>query len=87
MKSKRNSSKVLAPRKSTRIRTSILELMQELSNLTNDDNLVIAAVRNIFGAYNVRLAGAPVPVRLVNDYIPLKAYTKKGSRGRNHGVA
>jgi hypothetical protein len=70
-----------------RIRTSILELMQELSNLTNDDHLVIAAVRNIFGAYNVRLAGAPVPVRIVNEYTPLKAYTKKSGRGRNPGVA
>jgi hypothetical protein len=70
MKLMRNGQKSLARKKGTSIRTSILELMQELSKLTNDDNLVIAAVKNIFGVYEVRLAGAPVPVRLVNTDIP-----------------
>jgi hypothetical protein len=70
MKLMRNGQKSLARKKGASIRTSILELMQELSKLTNDDNLVIAAVKNIFGVYEVRLAGAPVPVRLVNTDIP-----------------
>ena len=64
MKSKHKSRKGLAPRKRTKIQTSIMELMQELANLTHDDNLVIGAMKTIFGAYHVRLAGAPVAVRL-----------------------
>jgi hypothetical protein len=62
------------------IRTSILELMRELSNLTTDDNLVIAAMKSIFGAYDVRLAGAPVPLRLVNTDTPDWTFRKKSRR-------
>ena len=67
MKSNRKTRQTMAARRRAPIKTSILELVQALSNMTSDDNLVIAAVRTIFGAYNVRLAGAPVPVRLVNS--------------------
>jgi hypothetical protein len=65
------------------IKTSILELVQALSAMTSDDNLVIAAVRTIFGAYNVRLAGASVPIRLVNSDAPEWKYLKKSQRQKS----
>jgi hypothetical protein len=74
---------VSARRRPAAIRTSIFELMQELSNLTADDNLVIAAMKSIFGAYNVRLAAAPVPLRLVNTDNPRWNSPKKRRRRRN----
>jgi hypothetical protein len=64
----------------TRIKTSILELMQELSSMTGDDRLVVAAVKSIFGEYNVRLAGAPIPVRLVNTEAPNWTLTRTRRR-------
>jgi hypothetical protein len=80
MKLNRNREKLPGIRRRTRIKTSILELMQELSSLTSDDRLVVAAVKSIFGAYNVRLASAPIPVRLVNTEAPEWTLTK--TRGR-----
>ena len=83
MKSNRKTRQTMAARRRAPIKTSILELVQALSNMTSDDNLVIAAVRTIFGAYNVRLAGAPVPVRLVNSDMPEWTYLKKNQRGKS----
>jgi hypothetical protein len=57
--------------------------VHELSNLTADDNLVIAAVKSIFGAYDVRLAGAPVPLRLVNTDTPDWTFLKKSRRRKS----
>jgi hypothetical protein len=42
-----------------------MDLLQELSNLTKDDTLVLAALKNIFDCYNVRLVRSLAPVRLV----------------------
>jgi hypothetical protein len=64
MKSKHKSKKGSTPRTRTKIRTSIMELMQELANLTHDDNLAVGVMKSIFGSYRVRLAGAPVALRL-----------------------
>ena len=64
MKAKR-SKKAPGPRKPLKIRTSIMELMQELTKLTHDDNLVIGTMKSIFGSHKVRLASAPVSLRLV----------------------
>ena len=83
MNFKRKPGRTMIQRRKAPIKTTILELMQELSNLTTDDNLVIAAVRSIFGAYNVRLAGAPVPLRLVGTDTPDWSLVKKGRRRRN----
>jgi hypothetical protein len=47
------------------IKTSFLELIQELAKLTKDDNLVVAAVRNIFRQYNVTMTRTMAPVKLV----------------------
>jgi len=51
--------------KPTLIRTTFMDLLQELTNLTKDDALVLAALKNIFDCYNVRLARSLAPVRLV----------------------
>ena len=37
----------------TTIRTTFLELIQQLTALTQDDGLVIAAVKDIFSAYKI----------------------------------
>ena len=42
-----------------------MEILQELSRHTNDNKLVIAAVKNIFESHRVRLASSLVPLRLV----------------------
>lgn len=65
------------------IRTSLIELIEELSNLTNDDSLVVAAVRSIFDSYRVRLSGSAAPIRLVGAEIPSRANgTSAWNRGR-----
>jgi hypothetical protein len=53
-----------------------MELIQELSNLTSDDSLVVAAVKNIFDTYSVRPSRSPVPVRWVTDGTPIRAHRK-----------
>lgn len=80
MKSDHNVPRVNLLRKNKRIRTSIMELVGELSKMTKDDTLVVAAVRTIFGSCNVRLAGVPVPLRLVNSDIPDRAYLSRVQR-------
>jgi len=45
--------------------TTFMKLLQELSELTNDDRLVIAAVRSIFETHKVRLSRSLTPVKLV----------------------
>jgi hypothetical protein len=59
--------------KATPIRTTFLELIQELAKLTKDDNLVVAAVSNIFSQYNVRIARTLIPIRLVATVRPARA--------------
>ena len=83
MNSNRKTRQAMAARRRAPIKTSILELVQALSNMTADDHLVIAAVRSIFGAYNVRLAGAPVPVRLVNSDMTHWTDLKKSQRRKS----
>jgi hypothetical protein len=76
--SRRKGGANLAP-----IRTSLIELIEELSNLTNDDSLVVAAVRSIFDSHRVRLSGSAVPIRLVGAEIPSRANrTSACNRGR-----
>ena len=47
--------------KTTSIRTTVLDLLEELTALTKDDALVMAAIKNIFATYDVRLARSLVP--------------------------
>ncbi|HEX2241669.1 MAG TPA: hypothetical protein VHK27_00120 [Gammaproteobacteria bacterium] len=77
MKRKVSSKKAPALRKRTKIRTSLLELMQELTKLTHDDNLVIGTMKSIFGSYKVRLAGAPVALRLEDARSTPKIFRKR----------
>ncbi len=62
---KRNGSELIGQKETGPIRTTFMELIEEIANLTRDDALVLAVVRNIFGTYRVRLAHTMAPVRLV----------------------
>ena len=65
------------------IKTSLIELIEELSKLTNDDSLVVAAVKNIFYSHRVRLSGSTVPIRLVGTEIPSRVNGRAAwNRGR-----
>ena len=66
MRRKQNGKQVMSREKNGPIRTTFMELIEELTNLTRDDDLVLAAVRNILGTYRVRLAHTMAPVRLVS---------------------
>jgi hypothetical protein len=77
MKRKSSSKKGAVLRKRTKIKTSLLELMQELTKLTNDDHLVIGTMKSIFGSYKIRLAGAPIALRLEGAGSLPKIFRKK----------
>jgi hypothetical protein len=81
MKSKRSFRKYRGTVKAAAIKTSLLELIQEVSNLAKDDALVVATVKSIFGSYRVRCARSLAPVRLVGTEIPDRraALYRKGS--------
>ncbi len=65
MKQRQIKRKSMSQTKAGPIKTTFMELIQELSKLTQDDSLVMAAIRNICGTYNVVAAGLarrePVP--------------------------
>lgn len=52
------------------IRTNLMELLQALTSQTNDDGLVLAAMRDLFQGNRVRLANSLAPVRLVESTVP-----------------
>lgn len=52
------------------VKTTVLDLLKELTALTKDDALVLAAMKNIFATCNVRLARTLAPVRLVGSQAP-----------------
>jgi hypothetical protein len=62
-------------RKSAVIRTTIMELLRTLSDLTRDDRIVLAAFKSIFDSYNVRFAHRVVPIRLIVP--PLESTKRK----------
>ena len=74
---KNRSTKTIAQRKSTPIKTTVMELIESLSNLTNDDALVVATMKNIFASYQVRLARTLAPVCLVNGEFSVKAARRR----------
>jgi phosphopentomutase len=61
-----NQSKVVA------IKTSFMELIQELSKLTQDDSLIIGAIKDIFRTYNVVATRTVAPVKLVAAARPVR---------------
>ena len=48
------------------IKTTLMDLMRELTRMTDDDRQVMAVVKNIFASHKVRLSRSLAPVRLVN---------------------
>jgi hypothetical protein len=42
-----------------------MDLLQQLTNLTKDDAMVVATLKNVLDCYNVRLVRSLTPVRLV----------------------
>ena len=65
MKPKPMGLKGLVRPKIGSIRTTFMDLLEQLTNLTKDDALVVATLKNIFDCYNVRLVRLLAPVRLV----------------------
>jgi hypothetical protein len=55
------------------IKTTFMELLEELSSITKDDALVMAAIKDIFISYKVRFARTLAPVRLVNGEQTVRA--------------
>ncbi len=53
--------------KPTPIKTTFMELLDELSSITKDDAQVMAAVKSIFSSYKVRFTHTLAPVRLVGS--------------------
>jgi len=65
MKHRLGSRKGNHQNNSTPIRTTIMDLLHVLSDLTKDDRLVLSAFESIFASHQVRLVHSSVPIRLV----------------------
>ena len=76
MKQRQRSRKTAGGTGATPVRTTFMELIQELATLTKDDNLVVAAVTHIFSRYNVMTTRTLTPVKLVPT---LKTVRVRGS--------
>jgi len=63
------------------IKTTFMELLDELSSITQDDALVMAAVKNIFSSYKVRFTHTLAPVRLVGGD-ETTSQLRRGNLGR-----
>jgi len=61
------------PPKKSAIQTTFMDLIQELSQLTSDDGMVVAAVKRVFNSHSVRFAHSLAPVRLVAGGRTLKS--------------
>jgi hypothetical protein len=85
MKSGRDAKRDKGTQKTVPIRTTLMELLQELSKLATDDALVVAAVKGIFATHRVRLARSLVPVRLVSADFPTRVAVKT-SLGRKNSA-
>ena len=69
------------------IKTSFMEIIEGLTRLTKDDAVVIAAVKNIFSAYRVRLAKSAATVRLVYRQNLLRELRRANPRLRRSVLA
>ena len=79
MRQRRVGRQGLDPETSASIKTTFLELIEELAQLTNDDNLVVAAVHNIFRQHHVTLTRTMAPVKLVTAARPVQRRIDKRS--------
>lgn len=64
------------------IRTNLMEILQALTSQTNDDHLVVAALKDMFQSNRVRLANSLAPLRLVEASVPARA--NRSARRRLH---
>ena len=76
MKAKRSSAISAVGVKRATIRTTLMDVLKELTNLTKDDALVLAVFKRIFDSHRVRLARTLAPVKLVED----KGSTRRARR-------
>ena len=65
MKAKRSSAISAVGVKRATIRTTLLDVLKELTHLTKDDAVVLAVFKRIFDSHRVRLARTLAPVKLV----------------------
>jgi hypothetical protein len=72
MQQKLINTKTTNHAKAVPIKTSFMELIQELSKLTKDDSLVVGAVKDIFSKYNVVATRTLAPVKLVANHRPVR---------------
>jgi len=66
MKNKRFSARLPARKDRMAIKTTFLDLLKEITDLTKDDTVVLEVVKRIFNSHRVRLVRTLAPVRLVN---------------------
>ena len=83
MKYRTGSGKDTNRAKAAPIRTTIMDLLHALSELTKDDRIVLSVFKNIFDSYNVRLAHSSVPVQLVGTKAPYRINSRRSSRKTN----
>jgi hypothetical protein len=73
MRHRRINRKTIDGAEMAPIKTTFLELIQEVAKLTKDDNQVMAAVKNIFRQYNVKFTRTLTPVKLIATVKPVRA--------------
>jgi hypothetical protein len=66
MKNKRFSARLPGRKDRIAIKTTFLDLLKEITDLTKDDAVVLEVVKRIFNSHRVRLVRTLAPVRLVN---------------------
>lgn len=66
MRNKHPSTHSAARKAPAPIKTTLMDLLRELTRMTDDDRQVMAVVKNIFASHKVRLSRSLAPVRLVN---------------------
>ncbi len=76
MKAKRSSAISAVGVKRATIRTTLLDVLKELTHLTKDDAVVLAVFKRIFDSHRVRLVRTLAPVKLVEG----KGSTRRARR-------
>jgi hypothetical protein len=77
MLKKTRTSYIQFPTQKGPIQTTFMDLIRELGQLTNDDGMVVAAVKSVFNSHNVRFAHSLAPVRLVAGGENLKSSARR----------
>ena len=80
MKNRLAKSQLIKQPKARPIKTTVMDLLEQLTSLTKDDAVVLALMKTIFASFRVRLAGSLAPVRLVNDDLSARAARRNLSR-------